>query len=45
MDNEPNADATELRLLLAVRDRQHLADVLRIVKRSPPVLRAARIKP
>ena len=45
MDNEPAADATELRLLLAVRDRQHLADVLRIVKRSPPVLRAARIKP
>ena len=45
MDNEPQDDATELRLLLAVRDRQHLADVLRTVKRSPPVLRAARIKP
>ena len=45
MDNEPQDDATELRLLLAVRDRQHLADVLRTVKRAPPVLRAARVKP
>ncbi len=45
MDNEPQDDATELRLLLAVRDRQHLADVLRALKRSPPVLRANRQKP
>ena len=45
MDSEPQDDATELRLLLAVRDRQHLADVLRALKRSPPVLRASRIKP
>ena len=45
MDNEPASDATELRLLLSVRDRQHLADVLRVLKRSPPVLRAARVKP
>ena len=45
MDNEPQADASELRLLLAVRDRQHLADVLRALRRSPPVLRAARVKP
>jgi len=45
MDNDQQADATELRLLLAVRDRQHLADVLRALKRSPPVLRAARVKP
>ena len=45
MDNEAQDDNTELRLLLAVRDRQHLADVLRTVKRSPPVLRAARAKP
>ena len=45
MDNEAQDDNTELRLLLAVRDRQHLADVLRTVKRSPPVLRAARVKP
>ena len=45
MDNEAQDDATELRLLLAVRDRQHLADVLRTVKRASPVLRAARVKP
>ncbi|GCL63728.1 RelA/SpoT family protein [Pseudaquabacterium pictum] len=45
MDNDQQDDATELTLLLAVRDRQHLADVLRTVKRSPPVLRAARVKP
>ena len=45
MDNEQHDDATELTLLLAVRDRQHLADVLRAVKRSPPVLRASRVKP
>ncbi|MDT7835552.1 RelA/SpoT family protein [Aquabacterium sp. OR-4] len=44
MDNEPQAEAVELRLLLAVRDRQHLADVLRTLKRSPPVLRASRLK-
>jgi GTP diphosphokinase / guanosine-3',5'-bis(diphosphate) 3'-diphosphatase len=45
MDNELRDDASELRLRLAVRDRQHLADVLRTMKRSPPVLRAARVKP
>ncbi len=45
MDNDQQDDATELTLLLAVRDRQHLADVLRTVKRSPPVLKAARVKP
>jgi GTP pyrophosphokinase/guanosine-3',5'-bis(diphosphate) 3'-pyrophosphohydrolase len=45
MDNEPQDDATELRLLLAVRDRQHLAEVLRTLKRAPPVLRASRVKP
>ena len=45
MDKEPQDDASELRLLLAVRDRQHLADVLRALKRSPSVMRASRIKP
>ncbi len=45
MDNDQRDDATELVLLLAVRDRLHLADVLRAVKRCPPVLRASRIKP
>ena len=45
MEAEPLDDATELRLLLAVRDRLHLADVLRALKRSPPVMRATRVKP
>ena len=45
MDNEPDTDSAELRLQLSVRDRLHLADVLRTLKRSPPVLRAARVKP
>jgi GTP diphosphokinase / guanosine-3',5'-bis(diphosphate) 3'-diphosphatase len=44
MGNEPASATTELRLLLAVRDRQHLADVLRAVKRAPSVLRVSRIK-
>jgi guanosine-3',5'-bis(diphosphate) 3'-pyrophosphohydrolase len=38
-------EATELRLLIAVRDRLHLADTLRALKRSPAVLRVARVKP
>jgi GTP diphosphokinase / guanosine-3',5'-bis(diphosphate) 3'-diphosphatase len=42
---QDSADATtELRLTLAVRDRHHLADVLRTLKRAPSVLRANRIK-
>ena len=45
MGNEPAAETTELRLLLAVRDRQHLADVLRALRRVPTVLKVARIKP
>jgi GTP pyrophosphokinase/guanosine-3',5'-bis(diphosphate) 3'-pyrophosphohydrolase len=38
-------DTSELGLLLAVRDRQHLADVLRVVRRCPSVQRVARVKP
>ena len=45
MEGDNQDDATELTLLLAVRDRLHLADVLRTVKRSPPVQRASRVKP
>ncbi len=44
MDNDGQADSTELRLLLTVRDRNHLAEVLRALKRAPPTLRAARDK-
>lgn len=45
MGNEPEAESSELQLLLSVRDRLHLADVIRILKRSPSVLRVARVKP
>lgn len=45
MGNEPAAETTELQLLVSVRDRLHLADVMRTLKRSPAVLRVARVKP
>lgn len=46
MSDESQARETaEMSLLLSVRDRLHLADVLRTLKRSPSVLRAWRIKP
>lgn len=45
MGQEPAAETTELRLLITVRDRVHLADVLRTLKRAPVVLRAWRFKP
>jgi GTP diphosphokinase / guanosine-3',5'-bis(diphosphate) 3'-diphosphatase len=44
MGDEPASETAEMRLLLAVRDRQHLADVLRTLKRAPSVLRVARVK-
>ncbi len=45
MDEEPAADTIELRLLLSVRDRLHLADVMRTLRRAPAVLRVVRVKP
>ena len=45
MGDAPGAQTTELNLLLSVRDRLHLADVMRTLKRSPTVLRVARVKP
>jgi len=45
MGNEPASETTELQLLLSVRDRLHLAEVMRTLKRSPAVLRVARVKP
>ena len=45
MGKEPATETTELQLLLSVRDRLHLADVMRTLKRSPAVLRVARVKP
>ena len=45
MGNEPAAETIELQLLVSVRDRLHLADVMRHLKRAPSVLRVARVKP
>ena len=45
MGDAPAAQTTELNLLLSVRDRLHLAEVMRTLKRSPTVLRVARVKP
>ncbi|MDP3085750.1 MAG: bifunctional (p)ppGpp synthetase/guanosine-3',5'-bis(diphosphate) 3'-pyrophosphohydrolase [Rubrivivax sp.] len=45
MGDVPASEATELRLLLSVRERQHLADVLRKLRRVPAVLRVWRYKP
>jgi len=45
MGNDPASETTELKLLLSVRDRLHLADVMRTLKRSAAVLRVARVKP
>ncbi len=45
MGSEPARDTAELRLLVSVRDRQHLADVLRTLRRVATVLKVARIKP
>jgi len=45
MGDERASETTELRLLVSVRDRLHLADVLRTLKRSSSVLRASRVKP
>ena len=45
MGHERAQDATELRFGVAVRDRVHLASVLRSVKRTASVLRVQRARP
>jgi GTP pyrophosphokinase/guanosine-3',5'-bis(diphosphate) 3'-pyrophosphohydrolase len=45
MDDERAAETAELKLLVGVRDRLHLADVMRTLHRSPAVLRVTRIRP
>ncbi|MFP5397263.1 MAG: RelA/SpoT family protein [Gammaproteobacteria bacterium] len=45
MGDERAGETVDLKLLLAVRDRLHLADVLRALKRAPSVLRVQRVKP
>ena len=44
MGAEPMQDTAELRVMIAVRDRQHLADVLRTLRRHRVVLRVARLR-
>ena len=44
-DEAAQLEHTEMTLLIGVRDRQHLADVLRVLRRTAPVLRVWRIKP
>ncbi len=45
MGDEPAHAESELRLVVSVRDRLHLADVMRHLKRSRAVLRVSRIRP
>jgi len=45
MGKDPAQDATDLRFDVLVRDRIHLAAVMRSVKRTTPVLRVQRAKP
>ena len=44
MDPEPAEEQIELRLIVSVRDRVHLADVLRTLRRSPVVRRVSRYR-
>ena len=44
-DESQERETAEMNLLLSVRDRLHLADVLRTLKRSPAVLKVWRVKP
>jgi GTP pyrophosphokinase len=45
MGDEPAQTATDIRFTVAVRDRQHLAEVLLSLKRTSSVLKAQRHKP
>jgi GTP diphosphokinase / guanosine-3',5'-bis(diphosphate) 3'-diphosphatase len=45
MGHENGTETAELKLLLGVRDRLHLADVMRTLRRVKTVLRVSRVKP
>jgi guanosine-3',5'-bis(diphosphate) 3'-pyrophosphohydrolase len=45
MGSEPVKDTAELSLLLSVRDRLHLADVMRTLRRASMVLKVSRVRP
>jgi len=44
-EDAPMRETAEMSLLIAVRDRLHLADVLRVLRRTPSVQRVWRVKP
>ena len=44
MDSEPAEETVELRLQVSVRDRVHLAEVLRTLRRAPVVQRVSRYR-
>ena len=45
MGMEPAQTATDLKFSITVRDRVHLAEVLRSLKRTPSVVKAQRLRP
>jgi len=44
MDDEKNQDATDLRFLVAVRDKSHLEAAMRVLKRTPSVMTVQRVR-
>jgi len=45
MGDEIPQDATDLRFIVAVRDRTHLESAIRTLKRTPSVMRVQRVRP
>ena len=45
MSEELQSETAEMKTVVAVRDRLHLADVLRALKRAPMTLQVSRVKP
>ncbi len=45
MDDEKAQDATDLKFLVAVRDRSHLEAAMRTLRRTPSVMRVQRVRP
>ncbi len=45
MGDERPQDATDLRFVVAVRDRTHVESVIRTLKRTPSVIRVQRVRP
>ena len=45
MGHEKGTESAELRLLVSVRDRAHLADVMRGLRRTAVVMKVSRVRP